>query len=292
MIDTEALGLRGVVAAYLVRGKENALIDMGYRSSADTITRDLEGIGIGPKDLHYLLPTHVHLDHAGSCGTLAQKFPNSSVLVHPKGEPHLRDPEGLVRSASGLFGEQLMRSFGLPEPIESKRLRCVDNDEEIHLGKGMTLRTIWTPGHAPHHLSFISEETGDLFTGDAVGVLHPAFPVLVPTTPPPSFSLPDAIESLEHLRTLSPKQLLTPHFGKLNEAGERIERNVEVLLQWETKVEKLLAEKTSPVEIVEALTKDTCERSGRSVSEFPDHLRRTVRVSALGFVRFLERGSK
>ncbi len=42
LIDTEALGERGVVAVYLVSGKENALIDMGYRSSAGIVIRDLE----------------------------------------------------------------------------------------------------------------------------------------------------------------------------------------------------------------------------------------------------------
>ncbi len=103
IIDTRALGEQGVVAAYLVRGKETALIDMGYRSSAETVMGDLLAHGIADDGLHYLLPTHVHLDHCGSCGTIAQRFPNATVRVHPKGEPHLTDPTQTCDKRGGSF---------------------------------------------------------------------------------------------------------------------------------------------------------------------------------------------
>lgn len=280
------------MAAYLVSGKENALIDMGYRSSAATLIKDLSAHGMGDDDLDYLLPTHVHLDHCGSCGTLAERFPNASVRVHPRGEPHLSDPTRLVKGAGEIFGSQLMQKFELPDSISKKRLRSVSDDEQIGLGKGATLRTIWTPGHAPHHLSYLLEGTAALFTGDAVGVHYSAFPVLVPTSPPPSFNLEKAVESLERLRGLSPMQLFTPHFGLLDNASEKLEENVNALLGWKSKLERLTSSKSSVDEIVAVLTEEICQGIGRSSADLPDYLRTTIRVSALGFLRYLEWNAK
>ncbi len=135
IIDTMALGKPGVVAAYLVSGKERALIDMGYRSSAQTVINELEDNGIGTDGIDYLLPTHVHLDHSGGCGTLAEKYVNASIRVHPKGLSHLADPTRLWEGAGELFGARLMEQFGKPQPIERNRLREVNDNEEISLGR-------------------------------------------------------------------------------------------------------------------------------------------------------------
>ncbi len=160
-----ALGNPGTVAAYLVTGKERALIDMGYGSSAQAIANDLDENGIGTDGIDYLLPTHVHLDHSGACGTLAEKYLNASIRVHPKGLPHLADPTRLWVGAGELFGGQLMEKFGKPQPVERTRMREVSDSEEISLGRGLTLRALWTPGHASHHLSYDLEGTGIVATG-------------------------------------------------------------------------------------------------------------------------------
>lgn len=288
IIDTVAIGEKGVVAAYLVSGKENALIDMGHRSSADVVIRQLSALGIHGDDLHYLLPTHVHLDHAGSCGTLTRKYPNASVLVHPRGELHLVDPTRLVKGAGELFGARLMQRYGLPEAIEKRRVRGIADGETISLGKGATLRTIWTPGHAPHHLSYLLEGEGVLFSGDVVGVRHPTFPVLVPTTPPPSFSFDKAIESLHRLTELPITRLCTPHFGTLDEARELLRQNVSALGDWKTKLEAFISRGLSVEEMTKSLTEETCQRIGRSMAEVPEYLRVMIGVSVLGFVGYLK----
>ena len=292
IVDTLALGEKGVVAAYLVSGKENALIDMGHRSSADVVIRQLTMHGIHEDNLHYLLPTHVHLDHAGSCGTLARKYSNATVLVHPRGELHLVDPLRLVKGASELFGTRLIQRYGLPEAIEKRRVRGVAEDETISLGKGVTLRTIWTPGHAPHHLSYLLEGEGVLFSGDAVGVHHPAFPILVPTTPPPSFNMDKAIESLNRLTELSITRLCTPHFGALDEARELLRQNASALLEWKTKFEAFTSRGLSVDEMTKELTEEICQHIGSSMADVPEYLRVMIGVSVLGFVGYLQRESK
>ncbi len=288
IIDTEALGEPRVVAAYLVSGKERALIDMGYRSSAETVLKYLIEQGIGSNDLDYLLPTHVHLDHCGSCGTLAKRFPSATVRVHPIGEVHLSDTTRLVKSARELFGDDLMRKYGSPDPIEKKRIRGVADDEEIDVGGGLTLRAIWTPGHASHHLSYLLEGTGIIFTGDALGVHYPDFPILVPTTPPPSFHLEKAVASLERIRALSPSRFCTPHFGILNSAKDWIDENIHALLDWKKTLEPLIAAGCSEDEIERTLTDGVCQRAKRPPSQMPEHLRILIRVDILGVVRYLK----
>lgn len=288
IIDTEALGNRGVVAAYLVTGKENALIDMGHRSSAEVVMRDLSSQGISVDDLDYLLPTHVHLDHCGACGTLARKYPKASVFVHPRGQEHLSDPRRLIKSAGELFGEQLIQRYGFPDAIENSRVRAVADDDMISLGNGITLRTIWTPGHAPHHLSYLLEGLGVLFTGDAVGVHHPAFRVLMPTTPPPSFNLEEAVESLRRLSELPITRLCTPHFGSLVGGGEWFQQNADALMDWKSKLEAFTSKGLNVDEATNALIEEVCQRYGRSLTDVPEYLRVSIRVSVMGFVGYLK----
>lgn len=287
IIDTEALGQPRVVAAYLISGKEKALIDMGYQSSAEIVIRDLTHQGIGPDGLDYLLPTHVHLDHSGCCGALAKRFTNACVRAHPKGEPHLADPTRLWKGAGELFGDELMQKYGAPVPVEWKRLQVVGDDEEIDLGRGVTLRALWTPGHASHHLSYHYEGTGIIFTGDAVGINYPDFAVLVPTTPPTSFNLDQAVQSLERIRAASPSEFLTPHYCVMKNARQLIDENVNALQHWKTRIEKMTKEGSSVDKLVEALTEETCRRAGRPVTEVPDYLGISIKVSVLGFLRYL-----
>jgi glyoxylase-like metal-dependent hydrolase (beta-lactamase superfamily II) len=289
IIDTEALGRQRVVAAYLVRGKENALIDMGYRSSSEVVIRDLENEGLGPDDLDYLLPTHVHLDHAGSCGSLAKHFPHAVVRVHPVGEPHLVNPTRLFQGVKELFGEDLSSRYGFPEPINKQRVRSIGDDESVDLGGGAELRCVWTPGHASHHLSYAFDDARVMFTGDAVGVTYPDFPALVPTTPPPSFNLPKAIESINRVLELSPSQLCTPHFGILKDAKAKLAENVRTLLDWKAMFDSFIAGKYTLEEMTKILTEKACKQIGRPTGDVPDHLRVLIHVDVLGFIRHMTR---
>ena len=262
---------------------------MGYRSSTEVVIKDLETEGLGPDDIDHLLPTHVHLDHSGSCGSLAKHFLRAQVRVHPTGEPHLVDPSRLVQGVKELFGEELARRYGLPEPIGQERVRSIRDDETIDLAGGVTLRCAWTPGHASHHLSYALEETGVVFTGDAVGVTYPDFPTLVPTTPPTSFNLEKAIDSINRVIEMSPSQLCTPHFGILSNANERLFENVRILQDWRTIFDSFIAGKCTLEEITSRLTENVCRQASRLESEVPDYLRILIRVDALGFIRYLTR---
>jgi glyoxylase-like metal-dependent hydrolase (beta-lactamase superfamily II) len=284
IIDTRALGEPMVVAAFLVRGKETALIDMGYQSSAETIMGYFTEHG--SDHLDYLLPTHVHLDHCGALGTLAKTFTNASILVHPKGERHLVDPSALWKGAGELFGDELMRKFGRPQPVDQKRLRIADDGDVIDLGNGVRLRIVWTPGHASHHLSYELEGHRAFFTGDAVGLCYPGFPILTPTTPPTSFNLEKAIQALELIRATSPLHFYTPHYGIVGNAMEWINRNVESLNRWRSTIQEMMKKGLSAEQMSHALTDDACNKLGRAASDTPDYFHTSIKISVLGFLRY------
>jgi len=288
IIDTQALGKPMVVAAFLVTGKETALIDMGYQSSAETIMGTLAEYGFGSDRLDYLLPTHVHLDHCGSLGTLAKTFTKASIRVHPEGERHLADPSALWKGAGKLFGEELMRKFGQPQPVDWKRLKNASDGDVIDLGNGIRLRTVWTPGHASHHMSYELEGHQAFFTGDAVGVCFPGFPILTPTTPPTSFNLEQTFQSLELIRAASPLEFYTPHYGFVGNATRWINENIESLQSWKLRIQEMTRKGRSAEDISHALIKDACSKLGRAEIDVPDYLRTLVRNSVLGFLRYLE----
>ena len=287
IIDTVALGIPGVVAAYLIRGKETALIDMGYASSAETVLKDLETSGFA-EAVDYLLPTHVHLDHSGACGTLASSFENATIRVHPKGERHLVDPADLWAGATMLFGDELMRKYGKPAPIEERRVQTIADGDEINLGSGLTLRSMWTPGHASHHLSYFIEESETVVTGDAVGITSANFPILIPTTPPTSFNLDAAVESLRRIRLLSPKRLLMPHYGIIGNALNSIDANVNSLENWIAQINKMMKVGSSIESIVTALTEEIARSTQDPRVPLPGYLRVSIRLSVLGAVRYLK----
>ena len=51
--------------------------------------------------------THIHLDHAGGVGDIAEMFPAAEVVVHELGARHLADPSRLMASARMVYGDEL-----------------------------------------------------------------------------------------------------------------------------------------------------------------------------------------
>ena len=78
-------------------------------------------------------------------------------------------------------------------------------------------------------LSFQESFNGGVFPGDAAGTYLPEFDVVVPTTPPP-FYLDAALASLDKLISLKPTVLYFSHFGKANNAVQRL-KDYKVQLQ-------------------------------------------------------------
>lgn len=291
IIDTLGLGNSSTIAVYVVKGgRKTAVIDCGYASSYGNVMQGLRQVGVEPARVDYLIPTHVHLDHAGAAGHLIRYMPRAKVIAHERAVPHLVDPTRLVESAASLFGERLVQMYGKPLPIDKNKITAVGEESHLDLG-GATLTTLHAPGHAPHQISVLYEEEHLLFSADAVGMVFPSFPTLLPATPPPSLDPVSLVRSLEMLRQTDAKMILVPHYGVRKDVGLVLDRTKEKTEQWVREVTRLNDAHMAPELIVEELRRRITEETGMRVTDFPGYVNVLIRVSVLGILAYLKRAS-
>lgn len=219
-LDTQMAGITRLTSSYLIESFAPAIVETGPATSADTVTAALSSLGIGPSDLAHILVTHVHLDHAGGVGQIAERFPNATVWVHEAGARHLADPSRLMASATRAYGEQRLSSlFGPMKAVATERVHALEDGDTVDLG-GRHLTALHTPGHASHHVAIQDSSTGVVFTGDAMGVHLPGVPVLRPAAPPPEFDVEQAVASIELIRQHARGSLMFSHFGPVGSVDD------------------------------------------------------------------------
>src|SRR3954464_9411217 len=152
-IDTLLGGWERVTAGYLIEGPAPVLVETGSQSSVPALLAGLAEHGVGARDLAGIAVTHIHLDHAGGVGNVADAFPNATVYVHEKGARHLVDPSRLVSSAAQVYGDLLDTLYGRLDPTPAERVHVLEDGEQIRIGPNRTLTTVESPGHAKHHLA-------------------------------------------------------------------------------------------------------------------------------------------
>jgi glyoxylase-like metal-dependent hydrolase (beta-lactamase superfamily II) len=231
-IDTRMAGYEGITAGYLIRGDRPCLVETGTAPSAPTVRDALAALGVGPDELATVVVTHIHLDHAGGTGDIAQMFPSAEVVVHELGARHLADPSRLMASARMVYGDELDGLFGTLAPTPAARIRTVERTGVVDLGGGRRLESHYSPGHARHHVGLIDSVSGDLYVGDAAGIYVQETGDMRPATPPPDFDLEVALDSLRMFATLQPTRLLFSHFGPVTAVDEALERSAAEISVW------------------------------------------------------------
>ena len=109
-IDLKFLGARAAVAAFAVPDENGfTLVECGPFSTNDNLLAGLAEAGIDPSEVHTLLLTHIHFDHAGAAWWWARR--GVTVYVHPRGRKHLVDPGRLYASAARIYGEARMEEL-------------------------------------------------------------------------------------------------------------------------------------------------------------------------------------
>jgi glyoxylase-like metal-dependent hydrolase (beta-lactamase superfamily II) len=191
----------------------------------------LDELGLPRTAVDYVIPTHVHLDHAGGVGLLMQALPQAVCLVHPRGLRHMLDPSALWAGALAVYGEEEMRrSYGELVAVPAARARASSDGMEIALA-GRPLLLLDTPGHARHHHCLWDAKSRGWFTGDTFGLSYREFdteqgPWMLPTSTPVQFE-PEVLEaSVRRLLSYQPDCMYLTHFGRV----EQVPRLAEALL--------------------------------------------------------------
>lgn len=238
-LDLNHLELEGAIAAYILTEGEPAVVDPGPSTTLDRLREGLTSRGIGARDLRHIVLTHVHLDHAGSTGHLVREYPEATVHVHVDGAPHMVDPTRLVSSTRRTFGDMHDRLWGEVLDVPAHRVHAWHpGDRDLHAG----LRPLSTPGHIAHHLAYLDEREGLLFSGDSMGIILGNEAPTHPPTPPPAVDLRAWEGTLEEISVVAPERFAATHFGIHGNVPDRVRQLREALAALEARVRKAMAE--------------------------------------------------
>lgn len=128
---------------------DGALIDPGDEAARVALAVEQTNLEIGQ-----IILTHSHIDHIGAVVQLADEYA-CPVLIHPEAEPMLKQ----APTQAMMMGLK----FGKVPNVD----RHIEDEEVLKVG-GISLKSLYTPGHAPGHLAFYIESEGVVISGDAL----------------------------------------------------------------------------------------------------------------------------
>lgn len=287
-VDTGVYGTAEYGAVYILDTDQPALVDAGIGTNHELVLDAMAEVGIDPGDFERIVPTHVHLDHAGGAGHLAAECPNAGVYVHEIGAPHLVDPERLWQGTKAAVGD-LIDHYVEPLPVPEERVVELSDGDEIDLGD-RTLSVHHVPGHAPHQVALYDPVSDGVFTADVAGSYAAGLDAPYPETPPPTFDLEQCLADVDLLADLDPSALYLGHFGDW-ETGDLLGEYTDALEEWVADVERARGRFDDD----EAVVEHFAERTGDEVR--PDSVavwgeataRAKIAMNVRGVLGYLDR---
>jgi glyoxylase-like metal-dependent hydrolase (beta-lactamase superfamily II) len=219
VVDTDFVRPRFDASFLIVENGRAAFIETGPNSAVPHLLAALEAHGLERDAVDYVIPTHVHLDHAGGAGLLMQQLPQANLVIHPRGARHMIDPSVLMEGVRAVYGDEVAaRDYGELAPIPAERVVTTTDGMVIELS-GRPLLFADTPGHARHHHCIWDEESRGWFTGDTFGIVYPELaPYIVPATAPVQFDHEALHASVARLLAKQPQFMYLTHYGAVRDA--------------------------------------------------------------------------
>ncbi|NBE96885.1 MBL fold metallo-hydrolase [Nonomuraea sp. KC401] len=215
-----------------------AIVDAGWNTDEayDALVAGLAVAGYAITDVKGVLVTHIHPDHYGLAGRV-REMSGAWIALHPADARLVRERYDDAAIDSLVERErELLRRCGVPaltlDELAGASMmirhmvtmarpdRLVEDGDELGL-PGWDLRAVWTPGHSPGHLCFVSPARGVLFSGDHVlAKITPMVAVHPQSGPNP---LADYLDSLAAVRKLDVEEVLPAHEYRFLELAERVD---------------------------------------------------------------------
>jgi len=134
--------------SYIVQGEKTAIIDgvIGWDGIPETLYRDLEDIGVDPKNIDYLIVNHMEPDHSGWISNFRKIKDDFTVICTDKA----------AKIIASFYGED--------------KIRIVKEGDTLDLGKGKVLSFHPVPNvHWPDTMYTYERDTKTLFSCDMFG---------------------------------------------------------------------------------------------------------------------------
>ena len=301
-IDT-GFGRPAFDAAYLVvEHGRGAFIDSGTTHSLPRFLDAIKAADLEPKDIDWVILTHVHLDHAGGAGQLMKHLPCAKLAVHPRGARHMIDPSALIAGAAGVYGEEeVRRSYGEIAAVPAERVVEATDGFVVDLA-GRALLCLDTPGHARHHIAIHDDRSSAFFTGDIFGLSYRELDssggaFIIPTTSPVQFEPEAAHHSIDRMLGFEPEAMYLTHYGRVTEVA-RLADDLHETIDAMVAIAKRHIAASDREQRIEAdfadLYVDRAQRRGVTTprDEIVRLLKIDIRLNAQGILVWLDRGSR
>lgn len=201
-----------VCCSYAVADDQGlVLVDAGMTSDAAAVCNGLAMLDRTPSDVHTILLTHWHNDHAAGAA-LMKSLSGAKVYYHGRERPYF-----MRETARGGFPGWLSRQVPERGPLVLARgllsaatSTAVAADVLVRGGDLVPgdFRVKETPGHTPGHVAYFHEPTGVLFAGDALAVVRGKLRFMAR---PVTLDLPDARASMAALLALPVRYVCPGH---------------------------------------------------------------------------------
>jgi len=270
------------ISVYVIIDNKISIIETGPASSHNNLLAGIKQMGLNPEDIDYIFPTHIHLDHFGGGGHLMEACKNAKSIVHPNAYKHVSSIDRWWSGSHEFLGS-IADLYGKPKPISEERLISAEDGFELSLGSH-EIRALHTPGHAPHHITWIYGQ--EAFVGDSAGLWYSDLGSSFPVTP--GYYRHDlALESIEKMDKLDLAYIHYTHFGPRLANGVFRETKKEFEL-WMEIVEKGDKEGKSPIIILNELF-DTRPGLQKTDSSHGPHQMETHLGTVEGMINWIRR---
>lgn len=210
---------------YLLYGEKCLLVDTGVAGTPEgVILPYLDSVGLHPSDLDFVHNTHADVDHFGGNNAIRDAAPGAVLCAHAADVAWIEERSRILQERYGWYADEdvdyppevkdwLRDAMGPDVPID---LRLVGG-ETFRLGPDLEVEVLHLPGHSPGHVGLWEPRSATAIITDAAlsaGLLNMEGRII---SPPPYFDVAAYEGTVTLLRSLSPRLLLTTHYGLMKE---------------------------------------------------------------------------